>query len=196
MDIEENVAHQDVIDHQAELPSSPIAIKRGPTYRGSNTEKQIEQKNLIHTNSITEDHDWTSVPFKFSHINNLSNASPTKLTQLPFETSATFPVIKIRKEKAYLDKKLSGNDKNKIYESEQNKIKQSQNKLKNKSINLQQAKNEWFNLLKKEKSSSLKQLQKLAAIYPELISIQEENKKQKKEEKKKKRVVHLTNESN
>ena len=179
VDIEENLARHDEVDHQTKLPSSPIAIKRGPTYRGSNTEKQTEQKNLIHTNSTSEEHDWTSVPFKFSHINNLSNASPTKLTQLPLETSATFPVIKIRKEKAYFDNKLSGNDKNKIYESEQNKIKQSQNNLKNKSINLQQAKSEWFNLLKKEKSSSLKQLQKLAAIHPELISIQEENKKKK-----------------
>ena len=78
-----------------------------------------------------------------------------------------------------MDNKLSENDKNKIYDSAQNKIKQSQNNLKSKSISIQQAKIEWFNLLKKEKSSSLKQLQKLAAIHPELISIQEENKKKK-----------------
>ena len=45
VDIEENIAHQDEVDQQTKLPSSPIEIKRGPTYRGSNIEKQTEQKN-------------------------------------------------------------------------------------------------------------------------------------------------------
>ena len=35
------------------------------------------------------------------------------------------------------------------------------------------------NLLKKEKSSSIKEIQRLAAVYPELISLQEVNKKKK-----------------
>jgi hypothetical protein len=70
-------------------------------------------------------------------------------------------------------------DKNKNGEAEKYKAKEYQHSSKNQSISRQQAKIEWFNLLKKEKSSSLKELQKLAAMYPELISLQEENKKKK-----------------
>ena len=179
LDIEENIVHQDEVDHQAELPLSATIVKRGPTYRGTATEKQAEQKNLIRKNSIVKEQDWTSIPFKFSQNNNANNISTTNINQLPVETATTIPKITVRKEKITIDNQTISNDKNSILEIEKNKINVYQHSSKNKSISLQQAKIDWFNLLKKEKSSSIKEIQRLAAVYPELISLQEVNKKKK-----------------
>jgi ankyrin repeat protein len=179
VEIEENSEQQDEDKHLAELPSSLALAKRGPTYRGTTTEKQTEQKTLIHTNSLLKQQDWTSVPFKFSQNTYVGNISTININQLPVETAATIPTITVRKEKNNLHSKSITNDKNNNIEAEKNKVKEYQHSSKNKSISRQQAKSEWFNLLKKEKSSSLKELQKLAALYPELISLQEESKKKK-----------------
>lgn len=179
VDTEENTLHQDEDTHHAELPSSRNQAKRGPTYRGTATEKQPEQKNLIQTNSILKEQDWTSIPFKFSQNNNVNNISTTNINQLPVETAATIPTIIVRKEKSQPGNQSITNDKNINLEPEKNKVKEYQHSPKNQTISRQQAKIDWFNLLKKEKSSSLKELQRLAAIYPELTSLQEENKKKK-----------------
>ena len=179
VDIEENNELQDEDKHHTELPSSLALAKRGPTYRGTTIEKQTEQQTLVHTNSLLKQQDWTSVPFKFSQNNNTNNLSTININQLPVETAATIPTIIVRREKINIKNKLITNDKNNHIEAEKNKVKEYQHNSKNQSISRQQAKSEWFNLLKKEKSSSLKELQRLAAIYPELISLQEDNKKKK-----------------
>jgi hypothetical protein len=51
VEIEENSELKDEDKHHEELPSSLALVKRGPTYRGTTTEKQTEQQTLIHTNS-------------------------------------------------------------------------------------------------------------------------------------------------
>jgi ankyrin repeat protein len=179
VDVEENITTQDEDDHQPTSSLPPNQVKPGPTYRGTAIEKQTTTTNLLHTNSILEEQDWTSVPFKFAHNHNLSNASPAKITQLPLENARIIPVIKIRKEEKSTTNKSSIDDKKIISETGKNNIKQNQNNSKTKTISRQQAKIEWFNLLKKEKISSLKELQKLTEIYPELIYTREENKKGK-----------------
>jgi ankyrin repeat protein len=179
VDEEENITTQDEDDHQPTSSLPPNQVKPGPTYRATAIEKQTTTTNLLHKSSILEKQDWTSVPFKFSHNNNLSNVSPAKITQLPLETTRTIPVIKARKEEKSTSNKLSKTNETIISETEKNKIKQNQNNSKTKTISRQQAKIEWFNLLKKEKISSLKELQKLTEIYPELIYTREENKKGK-----------------
>ena len=179
VDIEENNELQDEDKHHTELPSSLALVKRGPTYRGTTTEKQTEQKTLIRKNSLLKQQDWTSVPFKFSQNTYVANISTTNINQLPVETAATIPTITVRKEIINLHNKSITSDKNNHIETEKDKLKEYPHSSKNKSISRQQAKSEWFNLLKKEKSSSLKELQKLVALYPELISQQEESKKKK-----------------
>jgi hypothetical protein len=118
VDVEENITTQYEDDHQPTSSLPPNLVKPGPTYRATAIEKQTTTTNLIHTNSILEEQDWTSVPFKFSHNHNLSNASPAKITQLPLETTRTIPVIKARKEEKSTSNKLSKTNETIISETE------------------------------------------------------------------------------
>jgi ankyrin repeat protein len=181
VDTEDTLTNQDDNEEQATpFPTSP-ALNRGPTYWGNTSEKQATQINLIHTNSTAQEKDWISIPYKFSNNQNSGNlsSSSSTTTQLPLEKTKTIPVIAIRKEKVNSETKFSLPDNKFISESENNKNKKDQTISKNKNISRQQAKIEWFNLLKKEKTSSLKEIQNLAALYPDLISIREVSKKGK-----------------
>ena len=178
-DTEENINNDDDNEEQVSPSPTSSALNRGPTYRGNTSEKQVAQINVIYTNSTAQEQDWISIPYKFSNNQNSSNLSSSTITQLPLETTKTIPVIAIRKEKINPEIKPPFPDNKNISESENIKNKKDQSIPKSKNISRQQAKIEWFNLLKKEKNSALKEIQILAALYPDLISTREESKKGK-----------------